>query len=155
MWPALILVVAVILVEWEVVMVTAYVIHGKVLTIVMTVDVIIIIFVNHSVGKQNLHVGQTVDATPTQCVNLAEEKPLATARTVQVTAEVGAIQEVLLQLVDIILAQVGQWDPMVVNILHQVVALQKVQDGLEQNAHVNIQNKTLEAIVESQMTKIV
>jgi hypothetical protein len=82
-------------VEVAIVITMESVIHGKVLMTVMTADVIIIIFVNHSVGKQNLHVGQTVDATLMLHVNLAEEKPMATARTVQVTAEVAVAQLVM------------------------------------------------------------
>jgi hypothetical protein len=49
----------------------------------------------------------------------------------------------------------GTGQHQVVNLLNQVVVIQKVQDGQVPNAHVNLQKWTLEAIVESQLMKIV
>ena len=73
----------------------------------------------------------------------------------EILVEAVTVEVEKLQVAALILAQVGQWGSMDVNLLNQVVVIQKVRDGLAQSAHVKLPKWTLEAIVESQLTKIV
>jgi hypothetical protein len=140
---ALVLVVAV-----EVATVMVYVIHGKAQTIVVTVDVTTIIFAKHSAEKRPIRAGQTVDATPTQCVNLKGGKPTGTVKTV--LAEVVGI----LVTAGILVQEVG-WVQVDVNIPRVHATIQTVRFGLEQSVHVPLDKSALKAIAGIRMKKTV